>query len=176
MAAAFHDTVYGRIVTDEKRIFERLCMVIFGSARYSKNVIKNIDALRLCFFDFDIYRCAELPEDYLTELYKTMGRARAKVFGVRENARACIRVIADFESLFRFVYSFKNPSRTLAAMRKYGFSGVEPETVKKLMESIGILDGHEPGCFLESNNIKRNAKNARFSDTYGRRERRLCRA
>lgn len=145
---AYHDNEYGRVVTDDNKLFELICLVMFGPGKRIEQVLEKREEMRPFFMDFDIMRCAELPDDYLTELSETTGRSRSKIAAVRTNARAAIKVIADFESLFKFVYSFKSPERFRGAMKKYGFVYMGIAAASRLMRMAGILDGHESDCFM----------------------------
>ncbi len=148
--AAYHDTEYGKIVTDDNKLFEQLCLAMLGANRSSEKAEKR-EAHRMLFFNFNIQRCAELPDDYLEEVAAQFGKGRNKVFAVRGNARCAIRAIADYESLFKFVYGFKQPERLLPALRKYGFRQMGEAEVTEFMKSVGIvLPPHNADCDLRS--------------------------
>lgn len=146
----YHDNEYGRIKTGDTALFEKLCLESFQAGLSWRTVLAKRDAFRRAFFDFDIERCAGLNDAYLKSLMSDEGIIRnwAKISAVRENARAAQRVIAEHGSFFKYVYSFKKPQTMLSSLKGYGFVFVGPTMVESFLQSIGIIEAHEPGCFL----------------------------
>lgn len=152
----YHDNEYGRIKTSDTALFEKLCLESFQAGLSWRTVLAKRDAFRRAFFSFDIEWCACLKDDYLESLLsdKEIIRNRAKIFAVRENARAVRRVIAEHGSFFKYIYSFKRAQALLVSLKRYGFVFVGPTMVESFMQSIGILDAHEPGCFLYTSSME----------------------
>ena len=146
----YHDNEYGRLKTDDTSLFEKLCLESFQAGLSWRTVLAKRGAFREAFFGFDIRKCAELEDEYLDSLLfdqRIIGNRR-KIFAVRENARATLRVIGEHGSFFKYVYSFKKPQALLASLKRYGYVFVGPTMAESFMQSIGILEAHEPGCFL----------------------------
>lgn len=146
----YHDNEYGRLKTGDTSLFEKLCLESFQAGLSWRTVLAKREAFREVFLDFDIPKCAQLEDEYLESLLfdKRIIRNRRKIFAVRENARATLRVVGEYGSFFKYVYSFKRPEALLASLKRYGYVFVGPTMVESFMQSIGILEAHEPGCFL----------------------------
>ena len=146
----YHDNEYGRLKTDDSSLFEKLCLESFQAGLSWRTVLAKRDAFREVFFGFDIQKCAELEDGHLESLMldPRIIRNRRKIFAVRENARATLRVCREHGSFFKYVYSFRKPEPLLSSLKGYGYVFVGPTMVEAFMQSIGILEAHEPGCFL----------------------------
>lgn len=146
----YHDNEYGRLKTGDTSLFEKLCLESFQAGLSWRTVLAKREAFREVFLDFDIPKCAQLEDEYLESLLfdKRIIRNRRKIFAVRENARATLRVAGEYGSFFKYIYSFKRPEALLASLKRYGYVFVGPTMVESFMQSIGILEAHEPGCFL----------------------------
>lgn len=152
----YHDNEYGRIKTSDTALFEKLCLESFQAGLSWRTVLAKREAFRRAFFCFDIEKCAHMADEYLKSLMfqKEIIRNRRKIFAVRENARAVKRVIEDHGSFFKYVYSFKRPQAMLASLKEYGFVFVGPTMVESFMQSIGIIEAHEQGCFLYTSRME----------------------
>ena len=146
----YHDNEYGKIKSDSKALFEKLCLESFQAGLSWRTVLVKRDAFRRVFFGFDIGKCAELTDAYLESLMqdKEIIRNRRKIFAVRENARAVERLGKEYGNFFRFVYGFKKPEQLLKALKQYGFVFVGDTICESFMQSIGIIEAHEPDCYL----------------------------
>jgi DNA-3-methyladenine glycosylase I len=58
--------------------------------------------------------------------------------------------MTDYGSLFKFVYGFRQPDKLYRALLKYGFRAIRESDVSWLMKDIGVIEAHEPDCFLKS--------------------------
>jgi len=152
----YHDNEYGRLKTNDTALFEKLCLESFQAGLSWRTILVKREAFRSAFHGFDINSCAEMTDQYLESLLldEKIIRNRAKIFAVRKNARAAQRVIKEYGSFFKYVYSFKRPKALLASLKKYGFVFVGPVMAEAFMQSIGILEAHEPGCFLYTSHME----------------------
>lgn len=146
----YHDNEYGRLKTDDAALFEKLCLESFQAGLSWRTVLAKREAFREAFSGFDIEQCAALEDAYLETLMndERIIRNRRKIFAVRENAKATLRVIEEFGSFFKYIYSFKKPEVLLRSLKSYGYVFVGPTMTEAFMQSVGILEAHEPGCFL----------------------------
>lgn len=146
----YHDNEYGKIKTDDQSLFEKLCLEGFQAGLSWRTVLIKRDSLRKAFFDFDIQKCASLSDEYLLSLMQDdeIIKNKRKIFSVRNNAQRVLEVILEYESFFRFIYSFKEPNKLLLAFKKYHFSFVGETICESFMQSIGIIEAHEPHCYL----------------------------
>ncbi|BDF59749.1 DNA-3-methyladenine glycosylase I [Christensenellaceae bacterium] len=146
----YHDNEYGKIKSDSNALFEKLCLESFQAGLSWRTVLVKRDAFRRAFLGFDIGKCANLTDEYLESLMQdeTIIRNRRKIFAVRENARAVERLNKEYGNFFRFVYSLKKPEQLLKALKQHGFVFVGYTICESFMQSIGIIEAHEPDCYL----------------------------
>lgn len=147
---AYHDNEYGVIKTTNEKIFEQLCLEVFGTGRIVPNVIERRDQLREEFCGYDISACAALSPNRLKEISNETAISYAKVCAVVQNAAAAQSVIDECGSLFRFFYHYATPERLLFACKRYGFTQMGVATVTGLMKSLGILQAHQADCYKRS--------------------------
>ncbi len=145
-----HDNEYGRIQTDDNAIFAKFCLEIFTQQKTYAEVLERQDQIRDWFFQFDIGRCANMDDTRLDSFIQESGLQKQIVYAVRTNAICCQEIIADYGSLFKFVYGFKQPEKLYKALLKYGFQEIQESNVLWLMKNIGVIEAHEPDCFLKS--------------------------
>ncbi|MEG0785012.1 MAG: DNA-3-methyladenine glycosylase I [Christensenella sp.] len=148
----YHDNEYGRLKTSDTSLFEKLCLESFQAGLSWRTVLVKREAFRSAFSDFNIEQCAKLTDEYLESLMscEQIIRNRKKIFAVRENARAALCVIEEHGSFFQYIYSFKKPQALLISLKRYGFVFIGPTIMEAFMQSIGILEAHEAGCFLHT--------------------------
>lgn len=162
---AYHDEEWGRPVPDESGLFERLSLEGAQAGLSWLTILRKRDHYRRRFAGFDVDACADLGDDELEDILTDPGivRNRAKIYSVRQNARAVQRLRAD-GGLVAFVASFRPVERiapcTVAelpttspesaalskALKARGFGFVGPTTMFALMEATGMVETHLVGC------------------------------
>lgn len=163
---AYHDREWGRPVTDERRIFEKLCLEGFQSGLAWITILRKREAFRRAFADFDPERVARFDAADVERLLGDAGivRHRGKIEATIANARATLALREAGESLSDLVWSFAPPPaprpRRLAdipaqtpesgalarALRQRGYRFVGPTTAYAAMQSLGLVDDHVEGC------------------------------
>jgi DNA-3-methyladenine glycosylase I len=164
---AYHDTEWGRPVTDDRRLFEKLCLEGFQSGLSWLTILRKREAFRSAFAGFEIGAVAAFGPGDVERLMGDAGivRNRAKIDAALANARAAAALRADGESLAAFIWGFApEPGRaphTLAdvpavtpestalarGLKRRGFRFVGPTTAYALMQACGLVDDHLEGCF-----------------------------
>ncbi len=164
----YHDEEWGRPVTDERGLFERLSLEAFQSGLSWATILRKREGFREAFAGFDPDAVAAFgPEDVdwlLTDA--AIVRNRAKIEATIANARALVELRAQGESFTRLVWSHRADSRpapaTLGdvpaatpeskalakALRARGFRFVGPTTAYALMQAAGLVNDHVEGCFV----------------------------
>ena len=161
----YHDDEWGRPVTGESALFERLCLEGAQAGLSWLTILNKREGYRRVFQGFDVDRVARMTDAAVEKALLEPGivRNRAKIESVRRNARATI-ALREQGGLVAFVESFApgetpKPSRTTGvpttspeslalskALKKRGFSFVGPTTMFALFEATGIVDTHLLGC------------------------------
>jgi DNA-3-methyladenine glycosylase I len=167
---AYHDREWGRPVTSDARLFEKLCLEGFQSGLSWITILRKREAFRSAFRGFDVAAVARMgPRDVERLLGDaSIVRHRGKIESTVNNARQVLAMARKGVSLARHVWSFRplpssRPRRvTRAALVKLGstaesaalsrdlkargWSYVGPTTVYAFMQSIGLVNDHIEGC------------------------------
>ena len=116
---AYHDTEWGRPVTDDRGIYERLSLEAFQSGLSWLTILRKREAFRAAFAGFDPERVAAFGERDVERLLADAGivRNRAKIEADdRQRARAAALADAG-ESLAALAWSFAPAGRARGAAR-----------------------------------------------------------
>lgn len=150
----YHDDEYGKIITDDNKLFEKLSLEVFQAGLSWRTILVKREYFREVFFNFDINTVAALTDSYLESLLldSRIIRNRKKIFATRQNAVVLKKIIQNCESFFKFVYGFEDPEKFSRALREYGFTFMGITIAESFMLSIGILPAHEQSCFLYRQN------------------------
>ena len=163
----YHDEEWGRPVTDDDGIYERLTLEAFQSGLSWLTILRKRENFREAFNGFDYERVAAYGDREIERLLADAGivRNRAKVEAAIANARAARELAAGGESLAALAWSFRPEgeraprsggdvaattpeSKALAKeLKGRGFRFVGPTTAYALMQAVGIVNDHLAGCF-----------------------------
>ena len=165
--AIYHDEEWGRPVTDDNRLFEKLCLEGFQSGLSWLTILRKRENFRKAFKGFDIAKVARMGEADIERLVLDAGiiRHRGKIASTLNNAKKAKDIQKEFGSLAAYIWKFEPappgkpllpgqiPSETEASralskdLRKRGFSFVGPTTVYAFMQAMGLVNDHVEGCF-----------------------------
>jgi len=161
----YHDLEWGRPVTDDDGLYERLCLEAFQSGLSWLTILRKREAFRAAFAGFSIEAVARFGEADVDRLLSdaSIVRNRAKIEATIANARAASDV-----PLAELVWSFRPPPRpaprttselpattpesaALAKeLKRRGFRFVGPTTVYALMEACGLVNDHLATCAVRA--------------------------
>jgi DNA-3-methyladenine glycosylase I len=167
---AYHDDEWGRPVTDDVGIYERLTLEAFQSGLSWLTILRKRDNFRSAFAGFDFERVARFGARDLERLMADAGivRNRAKIEAAIANAAAARDLAANGESLAALAWSHRpgtesapgamddvpavTPESTALAkeLKRRGFRFVGPTTAYALMQATGIVNDHLAGCVARS--------------------------
>jgi DNA-3-methyladenine glycosylase I len=104
---AYHDEEWGRPVTDERGLFERMTLEAFQSGLSWLTILRKRDAFREVFHDFDFDAVARFKDEDVERLLldARIVRNRAKVEATVANARALVALHDDGDTLAALVWS-----------------------------------------------------------------------
>jgi DNA-3-methyladenine glycosylase I len=159
---AYHDDEWGRPVTDDRGMYERLCLEAFQSGLSWLTILRKREAFREAFAGFDFERVARFDDADAARLMADAAivRNRAKIEAAIANAAATRELAAEGGSLADLAWSFapdgdRAPglpsttpeSKALAKeLKRRGFRFVGPTTAYALMQATGIVNDHAAGC------------------------------
>lgn len=165
----YHDTEWGRPVSNDRRLFEKLVLEGFMSGLSWATILRKRDNFRAAFRDFDPATVARFGARDVTRLMNDSGivRNRAKIEATINNARRHADLVKEFGSFPAYVWRFE-PKRRPEGMlpeavamskdlRKRGWAFVGPTTVLSFMQAMGLVNDHLRGCAagLECDRLRR---------------------
>jgi DNA-3-methyladenine glycosylase I len=166
----YHDEEWGRPVTDDNRLFEKLCLEGFQSGLSWLTVLKKRPQFRKQFKNFDIPKVARMTEADIERLLQDPGiiRHRGKIVSTINNANRALELQNEFGSLAAYIWRFEpdemaapekrggiesetEASRALSKdLRKRGWTFVGPTTVYAFMQAMGLVNDHYSHCFARA--------------------------
>jgi DNA-3-methyladenine glycosylase I len=167
---AYHDGEWGRPVTDERGLLERLCLEGFQSGLSWLTILRKRDNFRRAFANFDAERVARFGESNVARLLQDAGivRHRGKIEAAIANARGTLALREEGTPLEELVWSHRRkaarpvasiydlPSTTpesdalSKALKRAGFRFVGPTTVYAAMQACGVVNDHIAGCHVRA--------------------------
>jgi len=167
----YHDHEWGRAVTDDTRLFEKICLEGFQSGLAWITVLRKRDAFREAFAGFDAGKVARFTDARVEKLLGNAGiiRHRGKIESTINNARRLTEMHRAGESLAELVWSHADRGRPPApatlgslpastpastalskALKQRGWSFVGPTTMYAFMQSMGVVNDHFDGCHVRA--------------------------
>ena len=162
---AYHDDEWGIPTTDDRHLFEKVCLEAFQCGLSWSTILARRDRLREVFANFDIDELVSFTEVDVERLVAdpTIIRHRKKIEAVLTNARACRRLIDQEESFGRYLWSFASTSSSASPtgslqstsaesrelskdLKRRGWTFVGPTTMYALMQSVGMVNDHDHSC------------------------------
>jgi DNA-3-methyladenine glycosylase I len=160
----YHDEEWGTPLHGEQALFERMSLEAFQSGLSWLVILRKRPAFRAAFADFDVTTVAGFGDSDVARLLTdaSIVRNRAKIEATIGNARAVRDRVP--EGLDELLWSFapaapgraaSDPvpastpeSRAMAAeLKRRGFRFVGPTTAYALMQAVGMVNDHQPGCW-----------------------------
>ena len=161
----YHDEEWGRSVTDDSRLFEKLCLEGFQSGLSWLTILRKRPAFRMAFAGFDPVLVADFDESDVARLLADAGivRHQGKIRSTINNANRALEVIDESGSLANFFWKYADPSdqppqeilpttetsvKLAKELKKKGFTFVGPTTVYAFMQSMGLVNDHLAECHI----------------------------
>lgn len=175
----YHDEEWGVPVHDDNKHFEMLILEGAQAGLSWEIVLKKREGYRNAFNNFDVKKCAKMSDEELEKLMQNPNiiRNRLKIFSVRKNAIAFIKIQEEFGSFDKYVWKFVGgkplinnikdlseiPTKTEISdriskdLKKRGMSFIGSTIIYAYMQAIGLVNDHTINCF-------------RFSDCLGQKD------
>ncbi len=166
----YHDEEWGRPVTDDIRLFEKMSLEGFQAGLSWLTILRKRENFRRAFAGFDFKKIARFGEKDVQKLLQDEGiiRHRGKIEAVINNAGKLPELISVHGSFSVYLWGFAPgksskrhgssdiPGRTPESealskdLKKRGFKFVGPTTMYALMQAMGMVNDHLKGCFCHS--------------------------
>jgi len=166
----YHDREWGRPVTDDNRLFEKICLEGFQSGLSWITILRKRDNFRKAFADFDPQRVSRFGARDVQRLLKDAGivRHRGKIESTINNAGRALELIDERGSLAAYFWSWEpaassRPKRLTSDalkmmsitaqstalskdLKKRGWTFVGPTTCYAFMQAMGLVNDHVHDC------------------------------
>jgi DNA-3-methyladenine glycosylase I len=166
----YHDEEWGAPVTDDRRLFEKICLEGFQSGLSWLTILRKRDNFRAAFADFDFERVARFTARDVARLLEDDGivRHRGKIESTINNAKRALELRAEQGSLASYFWGWEpdaasRPKRISRAalmqmatspasvalskdLKKRGWMFVGPTTVYAFMQAMGLVNDHVETC------------------------------
>jgi len=165
----YHDTHWGVPVHDDRILFEFLILESAQAGLSWDTILKRRASYIEAYDDFDFNKIATYDDAKIEKLMQDGGiiRNRRKILSSIKNAKAFIDIRNECGSFDTYIWAFVNgrpiqnsltsiremPAKTDLSekisrdLKKRGFSFVGPTIMYAFMQSVGIVNDHETGCF-----------------------------
>jgi DNA-3-methyladenine glycosylase I len=171
----YHDTEWGRPVTNDIRLFEKICLEGFQAGLSWITILRKRENFRAAFDGFDYHKVANYTEADVQHLLTNEGiiRHRGKIEATINNARRMIEMVEHEGSLYEFVSRYRPAPETRPAVFDYaaaqtitqtpetlalskelknrGWKFVGPTTCYAFMQAMGLVNDHLHGCNFRDN-------------------------
>jgi DNA-3-methyladenine glycosylase I len=165
---AYHDEEWGRPVTTERGVYERLCLEGFQSGLSWLTILRKREGFRAAFAGFDPDQVARFDERDVERMLGDAGivRHRGKIEAAIANARATLALREMGTPLHELFWSHRPDDRTgprrgvdwqsttpesvalSKALRRAGFRFVGPTTAYAAMQACGVVNDHIADCWV----------------------------
>ena len=167
---AYHDDEWGRPVTDERGVYERLCLEGFQAGLSWLTILRKREAFRAAFVDFDPEQVERFGPRDVERLLQDAAivRHRGKIEAAIANARATIALRREGTPVHGLLWSHAPPPRPAPRtpadwrpttpestalsklLRQRSFRFVGPTTIHAAMQACGVLNDHLASCHVRA--------------------------
>ena len=166
----YHDGEWGTPVSDDRRLFEKICLEGFQAGLSWLTILRKRPHFRAAFADFDIDRVARFGARDVARLLKDEGivRHRGKIESTINNARQAQALRDESGSLASYFWRWepdpasrprrltkdalmqlaRTPESTALSkdLKRRGWTFVGPTKVYAFMQAMGLVNDHLEGC------------------------------
>lgn len=166
---AYHDTEWGRPVTDDRILFEFMVLESAQAGLSWETILNRREEYREAFYDFDPARVARMREKDVERLMRNPGiiRNERKIRSTIKNAQAFLIVQREHSGFAEYLWSWightpiQNNWRDIALvpattplaiemskdLKKRGFTFLGPTIWYAHMQAVGMVNDHTTDCF-----------------------------
>jgi len=162
---SYHDDEWGRAVTEDSRLFEKICLEGFQAGLSWLTILRKREDFRAGFAGFDPAEVAGFGEADVERLLGDPGivRHQGKIRSTINNAGRALEIIEEQGSLAAYFWSWAGleaaPPLEIQAvtevstalskdLKARGWSFVGPTTVYAFMQAMGLVNDHLDGCHV----------------------------
>jgi DNA-3-methyladenine glycosylase I len=170
----YHDEEWGRPVTDDRRLFEKICLEGFQSGLSWITILRKRDNFRKAFKNFEPAAVARFGARDVQRLLKDAGivRHRGKIESTINNAKRALELVEEKGSLAAYFWSWepqassrpkaisRDALKTMSItehstalskdLKKRGWTFVGPTTCYAFMQAMGLVNDHIDECYVRA--------------------------
>lgn len=178
---AYHDYEWGFGVTDDHRLFEKLCLEGFQAGLSWLTILRKRDRFREVFADFEPAAVARFDDGDIERLLGDAGivRHEGKIGSTINNASRALEMIDEFGSIAAYFWPHADlgdavpgevPSSTDLSiwlskdLKRRGWSFVGPTTMYAFMQAMGLVNDHLEDCWVRATAQRARVEAARPLD------------
>lgn len=160
---AYHDDEWGYPVSDDQRLFEKICLEGFQSGLSWRTILAKRENFRKAFKQFDFHKVATFTENDVERLLQdeSIVRHRGKIEATINNAKRAKEMVKQEGSLAAFFWRYEpdkpisNPQTASTSaesiaiskeLKKRGWKFVGPTTVYAFLQAMGLVNDHAEHC------------------------------
>ncbi len=165
----YHDEEWGVPVYNDRKLFEFLILEGAQAGLSWETILGKRESYNTAFHEFDPTMCAAMTDIALEELihYSGIVRNRLKIFSVRKNAIAYLKIQREFGTFSEYIWEFVSgkpitnkwshgaqvPASTPLSdkiskdLKKRGMSFVGSTIIYAFMQAMGLVNDHTVDCF-----------------------------
>lgn len=164
----FHDQEWGKLLHDEQKLFEILCLMIFQSGLKWQMILERRSVLKNLFCDFKIEQMKNFNNHDINEMFKVekMIANRRKTQAVIHNARVLDELHSKGITLKDLVWGITDNQvidnrwtkpeqipyqnelsiKLASKMKEAGFVWIGARNMYAYLQTIGVINDHLMGC------------------------------
>jgi len=165
----YHDREWGMPLHDDQKLFELLILEGAQAGLSWDTVLKKREGYRTAFYNFDPVKCSQMTDADLEALMQNQDiiRNRLKIYAVRKNALAFLKIQEEFGSFDKFIWGYidhkplQNKRKSLSDvpastdlsdkiskdLKKRGMTFVGSTIMYAFMQATGMVNDHTLDCF-----------------------------
>lgn len=160
----YHDEEWGRPVYDDETLYEFLLLEPFQAGLSWECILNKREGFRSAFDNFDPHKIKDYDASKIESLLQNPDiiRNRRKIEATIINAGIFLDIQKEWESFSKYIWHFTDgqilveSDKTVSPvsdsiskdLKKRGMKFIGSTTVYALLQAIGIINSHEPECFL----------------------------
>ena len=170
--AIYHDEEWGKEVHDDITLFEFLVLEGAQAGLSWYTILKRREGYRKAFYNFDPLIISKMTDAELELLREDKGiiRNKLKIYSVRKNAIAFLKIQKEYKSFNNFLWSFVDykqiinhhssfetiqPTTVISdklskELKKRGMSFVGSTIMYAYMQAVGMVDDHLDSCHIRN--------------------------
>ena len=165
----YHDTEWGKTVTDDHTLFEFLVLESAQAGLSWITILRRREGYKRLFANFDVQKVASFTQDDVERLMldPAIIRNKLKIVSTINNAKLFIEIQKEFGSFYNYLYSFlpnkavlKNEIHSMSDipihskesdaiskdMKKRGFKFFGTTICYAYMQAVGMINDHLTTC------------------------------